>query len=121
MIKDLIIMKNRLILIALFLCCCFVRSGAENYPYRSDVLWVTVPDHADWLYKTGENAVVDVQFYRYGIPEDAVVEYTVADDMMKGDVKGTVKLSRGRARVSIGTRKTPGFRGLRLTVAVGGN
>lgn len=120
MIKDLIIMKNRLILIALFLCCCFVRSGAENYPYRSDVLWVTVPDHADWLYKTGENAVVDVQFYRYGIPEDAVVEYTVADDMMKGDVKGTVKLSRGRARVSIGTRKTPGFRDLRLTAAVGG-
>ena len=27
---------------------------AENYPYRSDVLWVTVPNHADWIYKTGE-------------------------------------------------------------------
>ena len=26
---------------------------AENYPYRSDYLWLTVPDHADWLYKTG--------------------------------------------------------------------
>jgi hypothetical protein len=22
---------------------------AENYPYKSDYLWVTVPDHADWL------------------------------------------------------------------------
>ena len=22
---------------------------AENYPYRSDYLWLTVPDHADWL------------------------------------------------------------------------
>ena len=29
---------------------------AENYPYRSDYLWLTVPDHADWLYKTGEQA-----------------------------------------------------------------
>ena len=25
---------------------------AENYPYCSDYLWLTVPDHADWLYKT---------------------------------------------------------------------
>ena len=25
---------------------------AENYPYRSDYLWLTVPDHADWLYRT---------------------------------------------------------------------
>lgn len=120
MTKHFKIMKDRLIFTLLLLCCCLVRSGAENYPYRSDVLWVTVPDHADWLYKTGENAVVDVQFYRYGIPEDAVVEYTVADDMMKDDVKGTVRLSRGRARVSIGTRKTPGFRDLRLTASAGG-
>ena len=41
---------------------------AENNPYRSDVFWVTVPDHADWLYKTGEQANVEVQFYKYGIP-----------------------------------------------------
>ena len=32
---------------------------AENNPYRSDVFWVTVPDHADWLYKTGEQANVE--------------------------------------------------------------
>ena len=60
-------MKSRFILITLFLCCCLVRSGAENYPYRSDVLWVTVPDHADWLYETGEKAVVDVQLYRLSL------------------------------------------------------
>lgn len=36
---------------------------SENYPYRSDVLWVTVPDHANWLYKTGEKAEVEIQFY----------------------------------------------------------
>jgi hypothetical protein len=36
---------------------------AENYPYRSDYLWLTVPDHADWLYKTGEQAKVEVSFY----------------------------------------------------------
>ena len=31
---------------------------AENYPYRSDYLWVTVPDHAEWLYQVGERAHV---------------------------------------------------------------
>ena len=45
---------------------------AENNPYRSDVFWVTVPDHADWLYKTGEQANVEVQFYKYGIPGDSI-------------------------------------------------
>ena len=54
--------------------CAFMFSAlsstAENYPYRSDVLWVTVPDHADWLYKMGEKAQVEVQFYKYGIPQD---------------------------------------------------
>ena len=30
--------------------------GRENYPHRSDYLWLTVPDHADWLYKVGEKA-----------------------------------------------------------------
>lgn len=95
-------------------------AGAENYPYRSDVLWVTVPDHSDWLYKTGEKAVVEVQFYKYGIPTDAVVEYSLADDMMEDDGRGTVKLSRGKALVNVGTRKTPGFRDLRLTATVDG-
>ena len=31
---------------------------AENNPYRSDVMWVTVPNHADWTYTTGEEAIV---------------------------------------------------------------
>lgn len=43
----------------LFLSVCLLlvtllSAVAENYPYRSDVLWVTVPNHADWIYKTGE-------------------------------------------------------------------
>ena len=50
---------------------CAPALRAENYPYRSDVLWVTVPDHADWVYRTGEKAKVEVQFYKYGIPRMA--------------------------------------------------
>ena len=87
---------------------------AENYPYKSDYLWLTVPDHADWLYKTGEQAKVEVSFYKYGIPRDGEVNYEIGDDMLKADKKGSFKLKNGRAILNIGTRKTPGFRDLRL-------
>ena len=77
-------------------------SSAENYPYRSDVLWVTVPDHADWLYKTGEKAEVEVQFYKYGIPQDGVeVKYELGGDMMPADKTGSVKLKNGRAVINV--------------------
>ena len=70
---------------------------AENYPYRSDVLWVTVPDHADWLYETGEKAKVEVQFYKYGIPQDGLeVAYEIGGDMMPADKSGTVTLKNFR-------------------------
>lgn len=92
-----------------------ISAFAENYPYRSDYLWVTVPDHADWLYNAGEKATIDVQFYKYGMPRDGVVEYTVGDDMLAPDAKGTAVLRNGRTSISIGTRRTPGFRDLNLS------
>ena len=68
--------------------CTLLPLLAENYPYRSDVLWVTVPDHADWTYRTGEKARVEVQLYRYGIPQDGVtVSYELGGDLMPPDAK----------------------------------
>lgn len=96
------------------------KAVAENYPYRSDYLWVTVPDHADWLYRKGEKARVEVQLYKYGVPVDAVVKYEIADDMLPSDLKGEARLKGGRASIDIGTRTTPGFRDLRLTANVDG-
>ena len=93
---------------------------AENYPYRSDYLWVTVPDHADWLYRSGEKARVEVQFYKYGIPRDCTVKYSIADDMMPDGKEMETRLKDGRAVIDMGTRTTPGFRDLRLTAHVDG-
>ena len=104
----------------LLLLLVSVSTPAENYPYRSDYLWVTVPDHANWLYKTGEHARVEVQFYKYGIPCDAVVEYTIGGDLLASDQQGKVTLKNGRATIDMGTSKTPGFRDLRLTATVDG-
>lgn len=113
-------MKKSL-LFASFALLISLMAVAENYPYRSDVLWVTVPDHADWLYRTGEEAVVEVQFYKYGIPQDGVtVHYELGADKMPADDKGTVVLKKGRAAISMGTMKQPGFRDCRMRATVGG-
>lgn len=91
---------------------------AENYPYRSDYLWVTTPSHADWLYKTGEKATVEVQLYKYGVPVNGEVTYEIAPDMLAATQQGKVVLKNGRATITMGTRKTPGFLDLALTAKV---
>lgn len=116
-------MKNKsrkLFLLVLFVMMAVCNMCAENYPYRSDFLWVTVPDHTDWLYKTGEKAQVEVQLYRYGVAQDGEVTYTVCRDMLDGGHTGKAVLKHGRAVVDMGTRRDPGFLDLRLTAKIGG-
>lgn len=93
---------------------------AENYPYKSDYLWFTVPDHADWLYQTGENAKVEVSFCKYGIPRDGELKYSIGNDMLQPNKHGSVKLKNGRAVINMGTKKTPGFRDMKLSVSLDG-
>ena len=103
--------------------CLFVAgvAFAENYPYRDDMLWVTVPDHSDWLYETGENAVIDIQLYHYGVPVDSLsVDYAIGEDEMPADTTGTIMINGGKARIDIGTMTEPGFRDLRLTAIIDG-
>ena len=104
----------------LMLVCCQLLAVAENYPYRSDHLWLTVPNHADWLYKTGEKAKVEVSFSIYGIPQDVEVSYEIGPDMMPATTSGKVMLKNGRAVIDMGTMKKAGFLDLRLTAVKDG-
>lgn len=117
--------KLKTILLSLAFILAMNMSGvqnikAENYPYKSDYLWLTVPDHADWLYQTGENAKVEVSFCKYGIPRDGELKYSIGNDMLQPDKHGSVKLKNGRAVINMGTKKTPGFRDMKLSVSLDG-
>lgn len=106
-----------IILYALACANCF----AENYPSRSDCLWVTNPDHSDWLYEVGDSAVISVQLYHYGMPADGVtVRYQIGDDMLPADSEGELTLNDGKASINIGTMSKPGFKDLRLTADFNG-
>lgn len=116
-------MKNR-IQILLLLCCISlfipVRLPAENYPYRDNMLWVTRPDHADWIYKTGEKAQIEIQVFEYGIPLDGVeLRYAFGPEMLQPTQQGTATLKDGKAVISIGTSKEPGFVDCQLEVTRG--
>lgn len=106
-------------LLAISFICVALCLQAENYPYRSDYLWLTVPDHADWLYKTGEKAKVEVTFCKYGIPQDVEVTYEIGPDMLPVTSSGKIKLKNGRATIDMGTMKKPGFLDLRLKASIG--
>lgn len=110
---------TRIIVLAVLSVFTLSISG-ENYPYRSDYLWVTVPDHADWIYNTGEKATIEIQFYKYGIPRDGTVEYSIGNDLLPSDTEGKVTLKNGRAKINMGTSTNPCFRDLRLKLKLDG-
>ena len=110
-------MKRFFIFICLVLTTLTIEA-VENYPYRSDYLWLTVPDHADWLYKTGEKAKVEVSFCKYGMPQNVEVSYEIGQDMLPATSSGKVMLKNGRAVIDMGTMKKPGFLDLRLKAVV---
>ena len=105
------------VIILLFIPATF----AENYPYQSNVLWVTTPSHTDWLYKFNEQAEITVSLYEYGILQDDIeVHYRVGPELMPDDREGTVRLKNGQALISMGTMSGPGFRDCKLTVTLNG-
>lgn len=94
---------------------------AQNNPDRSDVVWMAIPDHADWLYDVGEKAKVEVTVLHHGMPLDGVVvEYELGAELLAADFKGSATLKNGRAIISMGTMSKPGFRDCRMTVTVDG-
>lgn len=94
---------------------------AENYPYRSDLLWVTEPDHPDWIYRTGEKAKIRLSLFKYGIPQDGMtVSYETKSELMSAEKTGSIVLKSGKAEMNIGTMDKPGFLDCIFSVSMNG-
>ncbi|RNI25862.1 acetylxylan esterase [Rufibacter latericius] len=113
-------MKKNLSL--LLLCLLVVFSiHAQNYPPQSNVLWVTTPDHTNWLYKLKEEAKVTVALYEYGILQDNLqISYSLGPELMPSEKTGTATLKNGKAVISLGSMAKPGFKDLQLKVKLNG-
>lgn len=105
--------KFTLLLLLIF----FLKLQAQNYPNQSDVLWVTTPDHPNWLYKINEVAKIDILVYQYGIPLDNVsIQYAIGSELMPAEKNGTITLKNGQATLPIGTMTKPGFKDCKLSI-----
>jgi len=107
---------NKLLFIIAFLFAVNIAASQTN----SDVLWVTTPDHTNWIYKVNEEAKITIQLYRYGILQDIEIKYSIGPELLKATKEGKVKLVKGRAELSLGTLDKPGFVDCRLTADIAG-
>ncbi|MCM1520734.1 MAG: acetylxylan esterase [Lachnoclostridium sp.] len=113
-------MKKIFLLLSLIAFFAFSSRAVENYPYQSDYMWVTIPDHADWTYNLGQNAKVEVMLLKYGMPQNVTVNYTIADDMLQPFTSGSVELKNGRGFITLPSPKRPGFRDIAMDATING-
>lgn len=120
--------KNCMLIFARYISLSFVLSllpifvAAQNFTNQTDVQWSAVPSHADWLYKTGEKAQIELQLLLHGQPAAGVeVSYNVGGDCLPSEQEAKVTTdSHGRAIIPVGTSKRPGFRDTRMQCVIDG-
>lgn len=113
--------KLRTLLAITLVFCGLLIAQAENYPYRSNVQWVTTPNHDNWIYELGEKAKITIALYEYGVLQnDVKITYSVGPELLAADIQGEVMLKNGRALINIGTMHEPGFRDCKFRVELNG-
>lgn len=108
-------MKKQILTLAAVTCATLwgcLRGAAQNFQNQSDLQWVAVPSHSDWLYKTGEKAQIEVLLLMHGQPAPGVeITYQTGGDCLPADAEGSVKTNaQGRATIAVKGASKPGFR-----------
>lgn len=117
---------NKSILTLLAVICVLVmsvqHSAAQNFQNQSDLQWVAVPSHSDWLYKTGEKAQIEVQLLLHGQPAPGVeITYQTGGDCLPTDTEGRVVTDKeGRASIAVKGNGKPGFRDTQMQCQIEG-
>ena len=106
-------MKRVIVALALSLIA-LVAMGQSR---QQKVQVILVPDHADALYKVGEQVKMKVMALDCGLPlEGVTVKYEVSEDLMDPHSKGEVVLKGAEGQIKMGTMKQPGFLRVKATV-----
>lgn len=90
-------------------------------PQQQMVQVIISPDHADWIYTSGENADFHIQVLQNGSPlKDVELSYEIMPELMPIREAKTITLKNGQTKVKGGTMKEPGFLRLEAKVMVDG-
>lgn len=120
--KATLLLRARYIFSLLVFAMTTVFVHAQNFTNQNDLQWAAVPSHADWLYRVGEKAQIQLQLLLHGQPAAGVeVSYGVGGDCLPTDTEGKVTTDRdGRAVIPVGTMNKPGFRDTRMNCTIDG-
>lgn len=106
-------MNKVLGLVVSFLCTSLL---AVAQPVEQFVKVIVAPDHADWIYKTGEPVKFSITVLKDGNQlQNAVVKYEVGPERMDPTKKDSLQLKDGKLVVEVPGLKTAGF--LRCTAS----
>lgn len=90
--------------------CLLNASGLQAQPSKEIVQVIVAPDHADWLYQTGEKPKFTITVLKYGNPvNQAKVHYQIGPEQMRPDEDKQITLKNGTVVVEAKTMKHPGF------------
>jgi len=107
-------MKRKLLAIFMALMAVVMVSAQ---PVIKKVQVALVPDHADALYKVGEQAKFKVIAMDCGIAlNDVTINYEVSEDLMPAHLKKSVTLKGFEGNFNAGTMKNPGYLRVKATV-----
>ena len=100
-------------MIRFVLCSLFVlmiSATVQLQPVEKMVKVSIAPDHADWVYKTGEPVKFKVAVTKNSeLLKNVKVSYEVGPEMINPAIKESAELTDGTLTISGGTLKQPGF------------
>jgi hypothetical protein len=90
-------------------------------PGRKYVEFLTVANHPRRTYQLGEEAHIKIEAFKGGNPLDGdYLYYKVGDEMLLPALYDSIPFHEGKAEVSLGTMKQPGFRACKFYFIVEG-
>ncbi len=110
-------------LICSFCLCIFsVAIHAQKTNIKSFVEINLKPNHADWIYKTGEKVSLEITATKGGeTVQHGEIQYTYGMEMMPTEKSGSTTLKNGLAIVQLDGAKEPGFKTFEATITIDGN
>lgn len=95
-------------LILYLFCLCTGETLAQ--PPKTLINVVVAPDHADWIYKTGEKALFSVMVIKDGNAlKNCSVDIQIGPEKMEATWTKKLNTADGKITVEGGTMKSPGF------------
>jgi cephalosporin-C deacetylase len=115
-------MKFSTFCLLLFFFALLHNVQAQNSPAPIKLVQILLtPNTQDWNYAVNQNASVQVQVLKYGVPVNGVtINYEIGPEMLPPEKKGSLQLQNGTGKIEVGSSKVPGFRQLVVRTTIDG-